>query len=65
MKYAQEPFIITSKYNLELMQKLAVFKRETKTKKAVFLSMMTTYGLKNNENSGLIQNDLSMVCLFK
>ena len=65
MKYAQEPFIITSKYNNELMQKMAIFKRETKTKKAVFLSMMTIYGLKNNENSGLIQNDLSMECLFK
>ena len=65
IKYSQEPFIITSKYNLELMQKQAVFKRETKTKKAVFLSMLTTYGLKENENSGIVQNDLSMECLFK
>jgi len=65
MKYSQEPFMITSKYSTELMQKVAIFKRETKTKKAVFLSMLTTYGLKNNENSGLIQNDLAMECLFK
>ena len=50
MKYVQEPFVITSKYNIELMQKMAIFKRETRTKKAVFLSMMTTYGLKDRKS---------------
>lgn len=65
IKYSQENYLITAKYSDELRQKIGVFKRETKTKKAVFLSMFTTYGLKFNENSGYVQNDLNMNCLFQ
>lgn len=45
IKYSQEPFLTTSSYSKELMTKIGTFKRETKTKKVVFLSMLTTDGL--------------------
>lgn len=65
IKYPQEPFLITSSYSKELMTKIGTFKRETKTKKVVFLSMLTTDGLKYNENSGIVQHHLTMDCLFQ
>ncbi|WP_428223567.1 AAA family ATPase [Flavobacterium sp.] len=64
IKFSTEEYTITSKYMLELLNKIAVFKTETKTKKAVFLSLLSTYGLKNNENTGMIQNSLTLETLF-
>lgn len=65
LKFSEHEFIITKKYSQELRNKLAVFKTYTKTKKAVYLSMLTTYGTKENGYcSELVQNNLPMNCLF-
>lgn len=65
MKYSINDFVISKKYSNELRNKTGAFREETKTKKAVFLSMLTTYGVKENEYSGLIQNNITMDALFE
>jgi AAA+ ATPase superfamily predicted ATPase len=66
MKYSINPFVIDSKYANELRNKIGVFKTETKTRKSVFLTLITTYGLQSNSHSiGLVQNDISMDALFE
>lgn len=42
-----------------------IFRRESKTKKALFLTMATTYGTKNSMYSiGLVQNEVTIDNLF-
>jgi AAA+ ATPase superfamily predicted ATPase len=66
MKYSINPFVIDSKYANELRSKMGVFKTETKTRKSVFLTLITTYGLQSNNHSmGIVQNDISMDALFE
>ncbi len=65
MKYSMSEYIITKKYDAELRNKISVFKTATSCKKAVFLTLITTYGLKQNEYiSGLVQSQLTMNDLF-
>lgn len=57
---------IYNAYAETLRNKIGSFKAETKTKKAVMLALLATYGLHENEHStGLVQNNLSMDCLFE
>jgi AAA+ ATPase superfamily predicted ATPase len=65
IKFSMEPFTINKAYAQKLRQKIAVFKAATKTKKAIYLTMITTYGIHQNTHSmGLVQNDLQMDMLF-
>lgn len=65
IKFSSEPYTITKAYSEQLRQKIGVFKSETDTRKAVWLAMLTTFGLKKNQYSGsLVQHDLTMDCLF-
>jgi hypothetical protein len=65
MKFAGDEFVIDKKYADELDNKLNVFRRETGTKKSLFLSMITTYGvLKNNYYTGRVLREVKMEDLF-
>jgi len=65
MKFSSGPFEITKAYAANLGNKLNVFKTESKTRKSVFLAMVTTFGLKPNVHSlGLVQNEVTMDALF-
>jgi hypothetical protein len=65
MKFSVNPFIIDAKYANELRNKIGTFKTETKTRKSVFLTMITSFGIQpNSHSSGLVQNDLRMDALF-
>lgn len=64
IKYSLDNYLITSKYAKELRHKIAVFQRETKTKKAIYFTMLTTYGLFEDEHSGMVQNSLTTDNLF-
>jgi uncharacterized protein len=65
VKYSINQFTITKEYDAQLRNKIQSFRDATKTKKAVFLTMLTTYGLKVNEySSSLVQNELGMDALF-
>jgi len=66
IKFSMSPFTITKKYAAELRNKVGIFKQETGTRKTVFLTMITTWGLiQNMHSTGLVQNELTMDDLFK
>ena len=60
MKFSDDEFIIDKKYHQELINKMTAFKNETKTKKAVHITMITINGIKKNEYSDVVINQ---VCL--
>ncbi len=64
MKYANAEFIIDKKYDLNLRNKKDAFIRESKTRKAVHITLITTYGIKLNEYAGLVQSEVKMDDLF-
>ncbi len=64
-KYSESIFTIDKKYAADLENKRAIFRQQTKTKKALFITMVTTFGLKSNEYaSRLVQNSITMDALF-
>lgn len=66
MKFSINPFTIDKSYAADLQNKIGTFRSETGTRKSVFLTMVTTYGLlQNSYSAALVQNDLSMDILFK
>lgn len=65
MKFSIHPFTIDKKYDAELRNKIGTFRYETKTRKAVYLTLITTFGLTENMYSGNIQNSLNMAVLFE
>lgn len=65
MKFSTGAFSIDKRYDTELRNKMVSFRTETHTKKALFLTMITTYGLQANSYSLNVQNDLKMDILFE
>jgi AAA+ ATPase superfamily predicted ATPase len=65
MKFSIDPFAISKSYAEDLKRKIRVFKEVSKTRKAVHLILITTWGLvRNNYSDTLVQNDLTMDVLF-
>ncbi len=65
IKFSQNIYTIKKAYAQNLRNKMTTFRTETKTTKALFLTFITTFGLKNNQYSiGLVQNELTMDALF-
>jgi uncharacterized protein len=65
IKWASAEFIITKSYSAELRKKIALFKHYSKTKKQVFLTFISTYGILPNEHSlGLVDKELRLDDLF-
>jgi len=66
MKFSINQFEVTKSYAKDLQTKMDVFREKTKTRKTLFLTMVTTNGVKNLENySSLIQNEVKLDALFK
>ncbi len=65
MKFSIKPFTINKQYAANLRNKMGSFQEATQTKKAIFLTMVSTYGLAQSPYKGMIQNDLTMEVLFK
>jgi hypothetical protein len=65
IKFSINRFTIDKRYEMELRNKIATFRSETGTRKSVFLTFITTFGLQQNSHSlGLVQNELSLEALF-
>ncbi|MDR1544623.1 MAG: ATP-binding protein [Prevotellaceae bacterium] len=64
IKFSDKKFVITKKYDEVLRNKRGAFIEETGTKKAVHLTMLTTYGVERNEYWGNIQSEITMNDLF-
>jgi len=66
IKFYAKEFEISKKYADELHLKRQIFVAKTGTRKSVFLTMLTTFGTKTNEQYlSLIQNQLQMGVLFE
>lgn len=65
IKFSVDPYSITKAYRIELEKKIFAFRTATKTRKSVFLTMVTTFGLEENKHSiGFVQNSVTMQDLF-
>ena len=65
IKYSKAEYTITKKEEAELRNKIAVFEAETHTKKAVHLTMATTYGVIMNVHAGVVQSEIRLDDLFR
>ena len=66
IKYSDKPFAIDKSYAQEILKKMEVFRKQTKTKKQLFFSMITKMGLKPTMYSEeLISNEAILDDLFK
>lgn len=65
IKFQQGKFIISKSYAAELRQKVTIYKTLSKTRKAIFLTMVTPEGVHKNENSeNLVINEVIIDDLF-
>ena len=60
IKFANGPFEIDRAYDLALRGKIEAFRSETKTRKALHLTLITTYGVKPGKYSGIAQSEINM-----
>ena len=65
IKFTENSFSITKAYARDLENKLSVFKENTKTKKTIFMTLLTSHGMKENDYSrNLIQSQVTLKDLF-
>jgi uncharacterized protein len=64
-KFSLDSYLIDKTDAEKLRSKISVFKNATKTKKAVFLTMITNYGVERNQYANaLVQSEITMDDLF-
>lgn len=65
LKFYRGLMSLSKSYSEDLRDKITIFKEITQTRKQVFLNLLTTFGLKQNEHSiGLIDKAMTMDVLF-
>lgn len=64
IKFSVGEFVIDKDYEAKLRQKIEVFREATKSKKALQLVMITTYGVRRNAHSGIVQSQVKIDDLF-
>lgn len=64
MKWASEEFVIQKADDADIKNKVSALERETGTKKAIHVTMVTTYGVKHNMYYDEIQSEVVMDQLF-
>ena len=65
VKFSMNEFRIDKDYDQRLRNKIAVFRQETKCKKTIQLSMITTYGVQKNKYSSIVTNTVLLDDLFE
>ncbi len=66
MKFYESEFTIDKSYADEIRERVAQFKTLSKTRKQIFLTFITTYGIKQNQHSlGLVHYNIKMEALFE
>ena len=64
MKYSNDEFSITKEYEETLRHRMSLFKKVTKTRKSLSYVFVTTYGVKQNSYSGIVQHQVTLDGLF-
>lgn len=65
MKFSNNEFIIDKNIEKNIRNKMTAFKNEVGTRKAINITMITTYGIRQNEYAGIVQNEITMDDLFE
>ena len=65
IKYSKGEYVITKEYSDTLRKRYATFVNESKTRKTVHTTMITTYGVKHNTYWGNIQSEVTLDNLFE
>ena len=64
MKFSESEFAINKDYEKILRNKIVRFMEETKTRKSIQLTFISSYGLQRNMYSGIAQNEVVLNDLF-
>ena len=64
MKFSEGEFSINKDYEKILRNKIVRFMEETKTRKSIQLTFISSYGLQRNMYSGIVQNEVVLNDLF-
>jgi uncharacterized protein len=65
IKFATSEYTIDAKYAAELRHKAETFKTVTKTRKNIFLTLITPFGITKNEHAtGLVDSEVTMEGVF-
>ncbi|NDC41250.1 MAG: ATP-binding protein [Chitinophagia bacterium] len=66
MKYSTNLFTLTKAYAADLQRKQMVFQAQSQTRKTLFITLVTTFGVANKADyAGLLQNEITMDALFE
>lgn len=65
MKFSNNEYEIDKDYERRLIDKIECFRKETGSRKALHLTMITTYGVKKNIHSGRVQSEVTIDDLFE
>ena len=64
MKFSDAPYVISKEYESKLRERMTIFREDTKTRKSVVTTMVTTYGVQRGIHSAVVQNEVVMDDLF-
>ena len=64
IKYTSDKYDITSDYEERLRNRASLFRMVTNTKKAIYHTFITTYGILHNLHSGIVQSEVTMDDFF-
>lgn len=64
MKFSEQEYNITNDYEMSLRKRMGIFKEQTKTKKAVIHTFVTTYGLGKGKHNSIVNSEVTMNDLF-
>ncbi|MBQ1698739.1 MAG: AAA family ATPase [Bacteroidales bacterium] len=64
IKYVKDEFAIDADYDAVLRRRATLFATVTKTKKAIYHTFITTYGVARNNYSGIVQSEVTADDLF-
>lgn len=65
MKFSEHEYSITKDYEGDLRRKIATFIERVKTRKSVQLVLVSSYGVKPNQYSGIVQSEVTLEDLFE
>jgi len=65
MKFTQDTYAIDKDYDQQLRHKLTRFVEGTSTRKAVHLTVVTTFGITHNSYWNRVQKEVTAEDLFK
>ena len=64
MKFSMSAYEITKDYEMNLRNKLSQLMKLTGMKRSLILTMITSYGVQNNQHSGIVQQQILLDDLF-